>query len=393
MKVLLILEKFKVSRGGAERSTFEMAAALTELGAEVTVAASEVDESNDQPPFAVVNLNCQGGTRSDRWKNFQQAVKELLARSDFDISHSMAPLTMVDVYQPRGGSVAFSARRHCFSYESALVRRFKLATMCFNRARQRQIDQERRICQMANGPVIAALSGYVCEQFQSAYHLKNDRLRLIANGVATEPFRCEQARTKGSQLRSRFDPDNLRALLVFAAENLRLKGLRCLIEAGHELKKTQARDFRIFVVSSGNYHRYWQLAQKLELGEQIIFLGGTREMGGLLNMCDAVVLPTYNDACSRVVLEALAAGRPAITSRFNGAVDFLVPDKHGLIIDEANRVNSLAQAMAQMCDPQVVRSMSTAIEQDQLHKKVSMRRHGRELIELYEEILQQRTGR
>ncbi len=392
MKVLLILEKFKISRGGAERSTFEMAAALTELGAEVTVAAGEMDESNDQPPFAVENLKCRGGTRSNRWKNFQQAVKELLARSDFDISHSMAPLTMVDVYQPRGGSVAFSARRHCFSYESALVRRFKLATLGFNRARQRQIEQERQICQMANGPVIAALSNYVCEQFRSEYQIKKDRLRLIANGVATEPFRCDQARTKGSQLRSRFDPDNSRTLLVFAAENLRLKGLRCLIEAGHELKKTQDRDFRIFVVSSGNYHHYWQLAQKLELGEQIIFLGSTREMAGLLNMCDGVVLPTYNDACSRVVLEALAAGKPAITSKFNGAVDFLVLDKHGLVIDENNRVHSLAQAMAKLCDPQVVRSMSSAIEQDKLYEKVSMHRHGRELIELYEEIIRQRSS-
>ena len=392
MKVLLILEKFKISRGGAERSTFERATALTELGAEVTVAAGQVDESNDQPPFAVKNLKCRGGTRSDRWKKFQQAVKELLARSDFDISHSSAPLTMVDVYQPRRGSVAFSARRHCISYESALVRRFKLATMVLNRACQRQIKQERQICQATNGPIITALSSYVCEQFKSEYHLKNDRLRLIANGVVTEPFRCEQARFKGSQLRSRFDPDNSRALFVFAAENLRLKGLRCLIEAGHELKKTQARDFRIFVVSGDNYHRYWQLAQKLELSEQIIFLGNTREMAGLLNMCDGVVVPTYNDACSRVVLEALAAGKPAITSKFNGAVDFLVPGKHGLIIDEANRINSLAQAMAKLCDPEVVRSMSAAIEQDQLHEKVSMHRHGRELTELYEEILRQRLS-
>ena len=95
MKVLLILEKFDISRGGAERSTFEMAAALTELGAEVTVAAGVVNESNDQPPFTVENLDCGGGTRSERWENFQRAVKGLLERSNFDISHSMAPLTMV----------------------------------------------------------------------------------------------------------------------------------------------------------------------------------------------------------------------------------------------------------------------------------------------------------
>jgi glycosyltransferase involved in cell wall biosynthesis len=105
-------------------------------------------------------------------------------------------------------------------------------------------------------------------------------------------------------------------------------------------------------------------------------------------MCDAVVLPSYNDACSRLVLEGLAVGKPAITTRFNGACDYLGEGRYGCIVEPCDDVEALANAMLELCDPAKVQAMCQAIERDNLREQVSMHRHARELLELYRQIIQ-----
>jgi len=41
------------------------------------------------------------------------------------------------------------------------------------------------------------------------------------------------------------------------------------------------------------------------------------------------VHPTFSDHCSLVVLEALACGRPVITTAQNGAAELIEPGKQG----------------------------------------------------------------
>jgi UDP-glucose:(heptosyl)LPS alpha-1,3-glucosyltransferase len=236
---------------------------------------------------------------------------------------------------------------------------------------------------------LAALSDYVGRQFKEEYQLSDDRMRLIRNGVNIDPFRNEEGRAQGKKLRSLYDPNKDKALFLFAAENLRLKGLAWLIRAADlavRERPDHLRDFRIMVVSRQGFHAYWKLAYRLGLEQHILFMGPTTQMPALLNMCDAAVLPTFNDACSRLVLEALAAGKPAITTRYNGAADFLQDGKYGYIIDQGNDNRALADGLLQFCDPECQQRMSQAIETDNLPYQVSIQRHISELIALYEEL-------
>ena len=106
-------------------------------------------------------------------------------------------------------------------------------------------------------------------------------------------------------------------------------------------------------------------------------------MPALLYMADAVVLPSYNDACSRLILEGLAVGRAGVTTRFNGAADFLGEGKYGLVIDRCDDVEALAEALLNLCDPQHQRQMSDAIASDDVCEQVSVHRHARQLMDLY----------
>jgi UDP-glucose:(heptosyl)LPS alpha-1,3-glucosyltransferase len=396
MKVALITENFDTRRGGAERSTFELAHCLCELGAQVTLVAGQItnqDQSN--LPFALHPLSLPGITRLSRWRNLEPALASYLARSDFDIVHSMIPLLGADIYQPRGGSIRYSAQRHAHSYSNPWIRRFKQNTAFLNLTRQAQIKSERKLCHAERGPVIAALSQYVKDQFKTGYNLADHRIRVIRNGILPDLLLSEEARQQGENLRQLYTKHKDFTLFVFAAVNFRLKGLGWLMEAARQTAEqltSSHRDFRILVIGSKNYEKYWQRSNQLGLGERMIFTGATQSMPAVLQMCDAVVLPSYNDACSRLVLEGLAAGKPAITTRFNGACDFLGRGRYGCIIETCDDTEALAQALLQLCRRKNLEQMKRAIQEDKIHEQVSMVRHARELLELYRQIVHNKSG-
>jgi len=390
MKLALVTEQLDLSRGGAERSTFELACALCDVDVKVTLIAAKINlPSVKDAPFAIQQLSISGLTRTRRWQNFGKAVAEHIKKHDYDIVHSLVPLSCADIYQPRGGSILYSLHRHLDSLSSPYWARIKLLTSCLNRSRYARIQSERALCRTPKGPLLAALSDYVARQFQTEYNLPQERIRLIRNGIKIDSLRSDAARAQGQKLRRLYDPDSDRALFLFAAENLRLKGLAPLIRAAHDLLQQRAenlRDFRIMVVSSQKFSPYWKLAHSLGLDHHILFVGPTTCMPDLLNMCDAVVLPTYNDACSRLVLESLAAGKPALTTRFNGAADFIINDKNGFIIDHANDTTALTDALLQLCDPHLQQQFSRTIESDRLYEQVSIQRHVHELLSLYQSL-------
>lgn len=388
MKVALITEDLNPRRGGAERSASELAQELCRQGVELTVIARRVTVKSEDRAYQDKILRVSARTRSRRWRQFAQAVGGYLAETNYDIVHSLVPIQQAHVYQPRGGCMLYSAKRNAQAYACPVKSRIKLKTMAFNRARQVRIAGERKLCEANPGPTILALSRYVQRQFREEYQLADSRLRVIRNGIDIEPIRCEPAREQGRILRERFDPEGELAIFLFAAENFRLKGLTPLIRAAARLHDQQQckRDFLILVGGGQDYSRYYHQVQNLGIGGKIVFLGSTRKMTTMLNMCDAVVLPTFNDACSRLVLEALAAGKPAITTRYNGAADFLGEDKYGITIDEPTNIKDLADALEQLCDPLQQQQFRQAIEADRVYEQVSIQRHVQELIDVYNYI-------
>jgi len=88
------------------------------------------------------------------------------------------------------------------------------------------------------------------------------------------------------------------------------------------------------------------------------------------------VLPSWYDPSSKVILESLMMGTPAISTVFNGASDHLDPPggpQRGCVIDDPGDAVQLGDAMTKLADADFQRrcAVSCAGMADQL----SMRRH------------------
>jgi glycosyltransferase involved in cell wall biosynthesis len=392
MKVAIIIERYDISLGGAEWLVFELASALSQLGVEVDILAARGNSN-----AANVRFLCPAGHNkriSLAW--FAKLVSDYIDRNHYDIIHSVIPLTFADVYQPPGGSFAEAIIRNAASYSSKLVSLYKKATAFTNRRRTEMLSAEKKLCRNPKGPVIAALSNYVKDQFKHHYNLASERIALVPNGVKvdneTYAVSAENLKEQIIQqlaVKSSANP----VFLLFGANNFRLKGLNMLMEALAILEKTPTpRHPYLIVAGGGKIKKFHSLAEKLNLDKKIVFLGHLPNIQDAISISDVAVLPTFYDPCSRFILEALAACKPVITTKFNGASDFFVNNRHGKVIDTPENINALAEAIRYFTDTKNIDSASQAIIGDNLKENISINRAARQLIDVYESILQ-RKGR
>ncbi len=389
-KIAIIIERIEVILGGAERSMLELSTALSAVGHDVTVLAAK-GQTNAQN----IHILCQDASGKRVWlRSFKKSIREHLAENHYDIIHSSLPLGFADVYQPIGGACGESIIRNAASYEQKLIEAYKKLASRLNIRRILLWRAEKKLCKNQDGPLVAAISKYVARQFKEYHGLDDGRIAVVPNGVRIQRKPDSAA---GENLRSQIlanlglgETDNC-AFFLFAAHNFRLKGLAPLIHslAQAQIQRTKREPFLI-VAGRGRSFKYRRLARKLNVAERIVFLGTLRHVQDALPIADAAVLPTFYSPCSRFTLEALAYGKPVITTRFNGAADFITDSLYGKIIDSPKDIGGLAQAIVHYCDADNTEKSAKAIEQSNIKEQASVTRAADDFQRLYERIIQRR---
>ena len=383
-KIAIIIERMDTTLGGAERSISELTEALAARGLEVTLlAATGQTNSSTRILFPY-----KPGKRTGYFA-FAKALQKHLLENHYDIVHSVLPFDFADIYQPRGGSFTEAALRNAASYDNRMLIFFKKATTFANIRRTILAGAERKICENPNGPVIAALSDYVARQFKEHYGIGPQRIAVIRNGVKyNKPIDRGKIETLRKQILAELkiaEPEN-HTLFLFVANNFRLKGLGCLIKA-----MTAAGDNAfLIVVGRDNASTYRHMARKLGIDNRIIFLSQAGDIQNVISATDVAVLPTFYDPSSRFTLEALAAGKPVITTSFNGATDLFTDKRHGIVINSPENIPALAQAINHFMQRNNILKAAEAITADNLREKISISRVAQEMESLYNTIISTR---
>ncbi len=390
MRIAFIIERMDVARGGRERSTAEVAEALARRGHQVTVVCQ--DGSWKPEGVEVRRLGRRGGTRAGRLRGFVADVQEHLLGSDYDIAHATLPVPGANVYQPRGGTVP--AQR-----DAAWARRTWLGQLLavfgerFN-AHRRVMDQLEQEVVADPGVLCLAVSEMVALEF-AQYYGRGGRLRVVYNGVAVpDPNLPQRARWRRDRRRE-IGADDDALVLLTVATNFELKGVLETIEAfarlcgTHVLGGSRRRsgpppDARLVVVGRHQPEFYSQRAGVHDLGEQVFFFGPTEDVFEWYAAADAVVLLSWYDPCSRVVLEAIRWGIPSITTASNGAAEKL-EDGAGVVVGSPRDTAGVVAAMERMADPEARREMAAACRA--VADEVGVERHVEELLAAYAQLL------
>jgi len=128
------------------------------------------------------------------------------------------------------------------------------------------------------------------------------------------------------------------------------KGVEYLLEA-IKIVAQERTDFIVEIIGYGPYgQQYETLASKLGLRNFVSFLGrvSDEEKIEALKNCDFLVLPSLFENFGIVLIEAMACGKPVVTTSSGGQVEF-VNKNNGLLVQPKD-ANALARAIKYMLD-------------------------------------------
>jgi glycosyltransferase involved in cell wall biosynthesis len=95
-------------------------------------------------------------------------------------------------------------------------------------------------------------------------------------------------------------------------------------------------------------------ASRAGVSSKVDFLGWRDDVPEIMQVLDIFVLPSLNEGMGRVLVEAMAAGKPIIASRAGGIVDLVKDGENGLLIEPGD-VDGLYLAIERLLNDREMR--------------------------------------
>ena len=140
-------------------------------------------------------------------------------------------------------------------------------------------------------------------------------------------------------------PENDKVHFLYLGRIMKEKGMDELFYAAKELQRKEVP----FVLDLVGFFEdeYKEKIDKLVDAKIAVFHGFQEDPRPYYAMADCVVLPSYHEGMSNVLLEAAATGRPVITSNIPGCKEAVDDGKSGLLC-EAEDWNDLYRKMSKI---------------------------------------------
>lgn len=375
MNLAVVVEQFDRDGGGLERSTAQIITELKNRGHRVTMLAGRCAAGGELEGVATRRYSHRKPRLATQWLGFRRWTGRELNQGRFDATLSMTTLVPAMVVQPRGGVVREMLERAVARPASPWSRLVKRAAVGSSLKYRVMLHLEGRTFRDPTVRCVAAVSRYLAEQLGRHYGVDASRVLLIPNAAEVPRMSVSQRRATRLTIRRELGiPENASAYL-FAAYDPKRKGLEPFLEGAAEV--TRRGVDAVFLLAGRVGYRYHDMADRLGIRDRVRIIGPTKALAGLYVAADVTVLPTFYDPASKVVIESLMMGTPAITTSYNGAADFLVDGQgrpiRGRVVAEPWDVEGLAGAMSELADPGVRRLCIEAT--DGLAESLSMRRH------------------
>lgn len=382
-KIAMAMENFSRHSGGAEAYAVELARTLVSEGWQVHLYGHAWDGEPEEAIFHHIPRLSRLFPPSLHILDFALRHRRMIRSESFDVILGFGNTLVMNVYQSHGGVHFLSNMRKLQAVRNPITRLVKKLSLFVTPKYHARAWIESAPFRMQERPVIVAISDMVQNDMANYFKVDKADIRLIYNGIDQSRFaeRCGACRD-GMRENLGFRDE---VLFLFMAYDFRKKGVRYLVEATARLKeKVGSAKFGVVIVGRPPYPSLRRLVKKLDLCDVVAFPGSTREPETYYQTCDVFVLPTFYDACSLVVFEAMAAGLPAITTSFNGAAGIISEGTDGLVLSNPRDINRLAAAMELFLNRAFLDSSSTAAAITAA--QYSLQANHRQMLEVFRDV-------
>ena len=149
-------------------------------------------------------------------------------------------------------------------------------------------------------------------------------------------------------------------LITAVARLVPIKGLQYLVEAAPEILQ-RCPGARFLLVGDGEMRPMLEAqARSLGVSERVHFAGYRKDVASILAGADAVVLPSLNEGMGRVLVMAMALGKPIVATRVGGVPELLGAGEAGLLVPPRDAL-ALAEGITKLLqDPSLTSAVGEA---------------------------------
>jgi glycosyltransferase involved in cell wall biosynthesis len=169
---------------------------------------------------------------------------------------------------------------------------------------------------------------------------------VIPNGIDPERYGTTANR---AALRARLGLDANRDYVIHVARMHPVKDHPTLLHAFAQVATTHANVDLLLAGDGPGRDDLEALAARLGISARVRFLGVRQDVPDLLNAADIFTLPSISEAASLTLLEAMAAGLPAVVTDVGGNGEIVRAGVDGLLVPRGD-ASALAQAFRRLLD-------------------------------------------
>ena len=227
---------------------------------------------------------------------------------------------------------------------------------------------------------VTAVSKAVANAHISKGTTKRKKIRLIYNGVELENNRFGDA----SLARRSTGIEEGTFLLLTVGRAEEVKGHTFLFDALRTLKD-RGYKFKLLAVGRGEEKLRGDIAKR-RLENEVILTGEKEDISELLTASDAFVLPSLWDGMPNALLEAMAAGLPAVATRVGGIPEVITDNETGLLV-ESKDSNAIAGAIERIMREKGLRERLARNAKNYTRENFDIKKTVSGTRELYEGLL------
>lgn len=230
---------------------------------------------------------------------------------------------------------------------------------------------------------IIAVSDELCDDLTRQYKIATEKVVVIPNGIDINKFNP----VSSDALRGALNITE-KKIIVSVGRIDRQKGFHLLIKAlPYIIKKA---DVELVLVGTGPYLRNLKLmAEKAGLLDQVIFAGRVSDgdLPKYYNLADVFAFPTLRlEGLPYVIPEAMACGKPVISSGIGGILTAIDNYKNGILIEPGNLEELKDRILEVLNDPDLAQTLGQN-GRKKVIEKFSLDKMVEDTIKVYEDVL------
>ena len=328
MKIALIRKKYAPGHGGAEKVAEKFVNHFVDNGHEITVFAEKFSgEESDKLKWRKVPR----GRGFSKTTSFHRQVQNVLnkdnCRDGFDIVYTMCRTFPADIFR-------ITEQLHAEWLPIGYSALAKLNPRHFS-----ILNLEKKTIDPKNIRHIVVNSKLLKGQVIGSFNYPEEKVSQVSNGIDTEKYFPAKEGEK-DEIRKKLHLSD-RFVCVFVAGNFKIKGLNEAIMAIAGLNEETRKRVTLLIVGKDKAKPFLELAEKLNVTENLIFAGKQKNMRDYYIASDLLLYPSHYETFGNVILEACACGVPVLTTEMVGAAELIKDNKNGFLVKSAKKIDHI----------------------------------------------------